>query len=691
MAYCFNPVCPQPQNSSVARFCQTCGTPLVLENRYRLVSLLGQGGFGRTFLAELADVKTADVETINAEALTVVSLQAPQRQCVVKQIHQSAAATRPRFRSEAERLRKLGDHPQIPRLLDAFETQLGQFLVQEFAPGENLQQQVEKKGPWDEDEVRSLLKSLVAVLQYVHSFQIIHRDIKPDNIVSSPGGRPMLVDFGSAKWVRQNPAKTVIGSAGYAAPEQSMGQATFASDIYSLGLTCLHMLTAVHPFGLYSAAEDRWVWRDYLTSPIEPRLAQVLDQMVARSLQQRYESMDQVDLDLKFSQRLLLSTPKQLFTQAKKSMPGLRTFIQTEGRAAVARLISGGSVQSLSSAEDANALSRVTQSWRRSHRLAPGIGLTQALAVRPDGQMLASGGSDGAVRLWELSSGQLTHTFARRRLIGSGHRGAISALAFHPDGLALYSASADGTVKEWNLAERRLLNTLPVYGWTPADLLVTPDGKQLMSANRDGKIVVWEIASLLPTAQLSQHQRCVNAIAFSPGNTYSNGLLISASDDGTVKLWKQEPKDDHLAPQLTKTITLPEETAARKGMGGIGAEKARAIAVAARPTSQHGQQLVVATEHTVLLYHIDAYLEVSTPITLCQSAAAISAIALNAEALLAVGSEDRQLALWQLTTGDRVAELAHDWGVRAIAFSPDGKALVTASADEVISIWQRET
>ena len=683
MAYCFNPVCPQPQNPSAARFCKTCGTALILENRYRLISLLGQGGFGRTFLGEPVGERPNHLGHV--------------KKCVIKQINKSILTDASGFQAEADRLRKLGEHPQIPRLFDAFENDWGQFLVQEFAPGKNLHQQVASRGPWNEDDVRSLLTSLVAVLQYVHGFQIIHRDIKPENIVSQPNGSPMLVDFGSAKWVRQAPAKTVIGSAGYASPEQSMGQATFASDIYSLGLTCLNLLTGVHPFDLYSAAEDRWVWKDFLPAPVGPNLAQVLDKMVARALQQRYASMEQVEQDLKTSQNSLMGTPQQLLAKAKESLPGLKSFLKpgAEGKANSTILASEKKTGMLPAGKRRRLSQHLseskTQPWRRIHRLAPGIGLTQAIALSPNGQLMVSGSSDGAIHLWRFPQAQLIHTFPRRRLIGNGHRGGITALAFHPDGRALYSASEDGTIKEWDVAERQLLNTLPTSGWTPTDLRVTKDGTQLVSAHSDGKIVVWAIESLLPVTQLLQHQRCVNAIAFSQNIVNREGLIVSASDDGTIKLWKPISPGNQTEFRLAKSFTLlSSKSNLRKGLGRASESKLRAITLAIRPTSQDTQQLVVATEHTVLLYHLNVYLEVSEQTTLCKSESLITAIALSTEAQLAVGTEDRRLTLWDLMGERQIAELTHDWGVSAITFAPDGRSLITASADEVISIWQRD-
>ncbi|MEL7067936.1 MAG: WD40 repeat domain-containing serine/threonine-protein kinase [Cyanobacteria bacterium J06581_3] len=703
-AYCPNPTCPRPQNPDAAKFCDACGTDLLLADRYRLVALLGEGGFGRTFLAE----NWAEGE------LRCVVKQVFAGQVSAGRVSSKAIAANTAFEDEAERLRQLGKHPQIPRLLDAIETESGQYLVQEFAPGQNLQQQVEEKGPWDEAGVRSLLKSLVAVLQYVHSFQVIHRDIKPANIAASANllgsdvaGRlkkspPMLVDFGSAKWVRQAPAKTVIGSAGYAAPEQSMGQATFASDVYSLGLTCLYLLTGVHPFQLYSAVEDRWVWRDYLSAPLDARFVEVLDGMVARSLQQRYASMDEVELALKGSQNLLAGSPQEmpqrLLERAKASVPGLKSLLQKgSDRASVGSKQNALQNALASGQRGAIAGDRqpASQQWERRYRLAPNIGLTNDLAMSPNGREFASGSNDGSIHLWQVTDARLVHTFPRKRLVGKGHSGAISALAFHPDGRVLYSASADGTIKEWDLITRQLLNTLPVQGWTLTDLAITPDGSQLMGASRDGKIVVWEIASLLPVTQLTQHQQCVNAIAFATikSRTARNAsILVSASDDGTLKLWQPSAEPGKPSFQLTRTANLRQVTLAQQGGKRLTLKDGGAIALAVSPdqSALSDRHVAVATSTgAVLLYSIDRYLDISGPLLLTQSSQQITSLAMSKAQYLAIGTDDRVLTLWSVETAECVAQLKHDWGVGAIVFTPDGRSLITASADEVISIWRR--
>ncbi|KAF3884096.1 serine/threonine protein kinase [Tolypothrix bouteillei VB521301] len=265
MSYCLNPNCPKPTaNHSNNKFCTTCGSKLLLAERYRAIKLLGQGGFGRTFLA-------------------IDEYKPSQRHCVVKQLLPQAQGTNTLnkaselFKLEAERLDELGhNHPQIPELLAYFTQESQQYLVQEFIDGQNLAEEVTNNGVYSEKQIIALLRNLLPVLQFVHGKQVIHRDIKPENIIRRRDGELVLVDFGASKTTTRTALTvtgTAIGTAGYTAPEQALGKATVSSDIYSLGVTCLYLLTGVEPFELFDVTEGEWVWRDYLSTQLSSNLA----------------------------------------------------------------------------------------------------------------------------------------------------------------------------------------------------------------------------------------------------------------------------------------------------------------------------------------------------------------------------------------------------------------------------------
>lgn len=643
MSYCLNPACPQPQNPAVAKYCQTCGTPLFLANRYRAVSLIGQGGFGRTLLAQVVGTERQETQPEEHLANCVIKQRVPRQNQSDKTDTELSAA----FQQEAERLRQLGEHPQIPQLLDYVETKLGQFLIQEGIAGPNLEQRLEAEGPWAEPLVRELLESLLTVLEYVHSFQIIHRDIKPANIIWATSAPPVLVDFGAAKQLArlESPQTgTVIGSAGYAAPEQTMGQAVFASDLYSLGVVCIHLLTGLHPFDLYSVSEDRWVWQNYLTQPVTPQLAQVLDGLLARSLQQRYPTAAAATLALKTHRYSL----KPILNQVRSRL----TSTLWEAATASKRLTPKTTLRE-------HPITPSPLTWQCRYRITAPIGLTQALTISPDSHTLATAGQDGAVRLWNLALGECLHTFQRGRLLGGGHRDRVTALQFHPDGRVLYSSSEDGTLKEWDVGQYQLLNTLPTQGWTPTALGLTADGKTLISAGVAGQITLWDIATLTPRQTLASHREQVSALVT------TDVQLASASWDGTVRLW-------HL-PDL-------------KPIKSFKAHDGRVTALALRPENDY--LVSGGSEGRVKRWSLSGQL-VQRPLYTATSG--ITALALcPGTPYLAVGSGDSLLTLWQIGTGDCIAKIEHGWGLVALAFAPDGQTLVTSSADEVISVWQNK-
>ncbi|MEI2422557.1 protein kinase, partial [Arthrospira platensis SPKY2] len=137
---------------------------------------------------------------------------------------------------EAQCLELLGKHSQIPELLAYFTADNRQYLIQEFIKGETLQEKLDNQGTFSENQIISLLNDLLPVLYFVHKHKVIHRDIKPENIIRRASDKKLvLVDCGTSKQVRRTSA--------YCAPEQAMGKPQYGSDLYSLGVTCLYLLT----------------------------------------------------------------------------------------------------------------------------------------------------------------------------------------------------------------------------------------------------------------------------------------------------------------------------------------------------------------------------------------------------------------------------------------------------------------
>lgn len=285
MSYCLNPNCLSPRNPENAENCQRCQSRLLLNDRYRPLDPIGRGGFGRTFKA-------------------IDEYKPSKPNCVIKQFHgkgfDNAAKAKELFHREAELQENLGKHPQIPELLALCPQDNYLYLVQEFIDGRNLNQELKEEGTFSEDKIWKLLEDLLPVLQFIHENQVIHRDIKPENIIRhSVEDRLFLVDFGIAKLATEAilaKTGTVIGSEGYTAPEQHEGKPRFASDLYSLGATCYHLLTYADPSRLLYSWVD---WQKELRDKLEIRdisdeLIDVLNKLLQPDISQRYQSAEYV-------------------------------------------------------------------------------------------------------------------------------------------------------------------------------------------------------------------------------------------------------------------------------------------------------------------------------------------------------------------------------------------------------------
>jgi len=540
---------------------------LLLQERYRLLKQIGKGGFCKTFLA-------------------VDEGQFPPIPCVVQELSLESETFK-NFQQKAQKLGELGNHPQIPALLAYFQQNGHFYLVQELIAGTNLAQVVEEEGAFNETQIWQLLKDLLPVFQLMSDRHIIHRDIKPHNIIRrspiSKNGDFVIVDFSTAKIVTEIDrltSETSIGSPEYAAPEQARGEAVFASDLYSLGVTCIYLLTQIPPFDLFDIANDSWVWQQYLTTKVSDRLAQILNKLLQNAVNCRFQSADEV------MQAMGMECKTQNF-----KLPN--------------------------------------PPWRCLHTLTGHSGTlssVNALAISPDDYTLASASDDKIIKLWDLNTQKVLATL-------SGHSQAVKSVAFSPDGKILATAGDDKTIKLWQVETLQEICTLLRHLQAVKSVAFSPDGQILASGSWDKTIKLWDVNTGTEICTLTGHQLKVNSVAFSP----QGQLLASASYDRTIRLW-QIPK---------------------RGEG-------------------------------TLIQNRPCYSLLST---LSGHAWAVLTVAFSPDGqILATGSDDNTIKLWEVNTGQLICTLVgHSWSVVAVAFTADGETLLSASCDKTVKLWRLST
>ncbi|MBF2077317.1 MAG: serine/threonine protein kinase [Synechococcales cyanobacterium T60_A2020_003] len=661
MLCCLNPTCTKPQNLDDARVCISCGAPLIasLRGRYRPTMLLGQGGFGRTYLA-------TDEDRLGSK-------------CVIKQFSPQVQGTKSLqkavqlFNQEAVRLHELGEHPQIPTLLAYFEQDTYLYLVQQFIEGLSLAQQVRRQGPFSEQQIRNVLNDILPVLQFIHTHQVIHRDITPSNILRRQiDQRLMLIDFGVAKQITQNSGAltgTRIGTEGYAPLEQfRSGKAYPASDLYSLGATCLHVMTGTRPDNLYDPLQGRWIWRDYLNRqgrPVSDRLAMVLDKLLRDLVNERYQSAQDVLTDLNAD--VAIATPLPVTPAAagssRTSTPGRASVspgvtlppssasplsnaatnldlpsgltqakaAKTSGIPSGVKLSKQGCIYTLTghsswitcvalSADNQTVATSSLDNMIKTWNLGTGELLTthsghtraiNAIAISPSGRVLVSGSDDYTIKLWNVQTGELRGTL-------SGHTRDVNAIAISPDGRILASGGEDRTIRLWMLATGALLRTLMGVAGMVKAIAISPDGRVLVSGGLDNKIKVWSLQTGEQLTAWNAHNHSVNCVAVSPDNT----TLVSASKDRKVKLWNLK------TGELIRTFV------------GHSRDVNTVCFVPKRP-------------------------------------------------LIVSGSADATIQFWDINTGESVITLReHSDSVNSIAVTSHGKILVSGSSDKSLKIWK---
>lgn len=647
MSYCFHPHCQNPENDRSADRCRSCGSTLLLKSRYRILQPLSRGTGHRTFLA-------------------LDEHRPSQPNCTIQQF---SATSRGEIEGAINLIEAACEHPQLPDFFASFTDEGYLYLVQDYVEGENLAEELESAGNFSDRQIRELLEDILPVLQWMHDRQLIHGDLKPENLIRREADhRLMLVDLGSVrptKGKRNTLSGTAMGSAEYAAPEQLQGRAIPSSDLYSLGAICIGLLTDMTPFNLFDPQTDTWMWRSHLQTRVSPQLGRIIDRLLQASLRDRYRSAAEVLADL----------------QARDGLPQV---VRKLARWDLAATVGAGIAIALTALTPRSPAPIPAPSFQSSptptprlynlplrpsspgtHTLSSAWGSVWSVATSPDGRVLVTGGADGTIQIRQLNQTCLKSASCNPTQLLVGHSAAVWAVAVSPDGRFLASASKDKTVKLWNLQTGDPIDTLYGHGGEVFDVAFSPDSRTLASVGEDGAVRLWN--TNLPYGQsrtvalrqtLRGHTHEVKSVAFLP----DGDRLVTGSADKTVKLWD-----------------VP--------MGRAIAQFEQSAAVWSVAISPDGRTLASSNaDGSIALWNMAIGLPIKTIAR--QKPASQSLVFSPDGQTLASADAHGTIELWRVKTGCRRSLLKHHSGWVDLAFSPDGQTLFSGSYDETIKLWQ---
>ncbi len=593
---------------------------------YRLIRLLGHGGFAGVYLGEHIHLNTL-------AAIKVLDTRLAEDEII-------------QFRNEARTIARL-EHPHIVRVLDFGVEDRTPFLVMSYATNGTLRQRHPKGTHLSPEDVLPYIKQVADALQYAHNEKLIHRDVKPENMLLDRNNEILLSDFGLAMATysssRESP-RDVSGTIAYMAPEQTRGKPRPASDQYALGIVVYEWLCGTRPFqGSYEEVAIQHVLNPpqplhELVPTISPAVEAVVLKALAKDPHERYACVR--DFANAFEQACQgTQPPVEIFEFASPTS------------------------QPSSSSKPA------TITPRQGNTLSTDRGpsaMVYAVVWSPDRRHIASGGHDRMVHVWDATTGVTSFVY-------HGHTAGVTTIAWSPDGNYIASASLDKTVQVWDINTCQKISSYDGHAGMVYAVGWSPDGKRIASSSgggADNTIHIWDTASGQNILTYRGHSYWTRAVAWSP-----DGKLIASGSLREVQVWN--------ASEGRKASSY------RGHEGWI-----RAVA-----WSPDGKRIASASEDkTVQIWEITKGKQLAT---YRGHADRVSILAWSPDGKrIASVSKDNIVQVWDAEhppainvtrtqlQGNVQTFRAHTDSVHAVVWLPDGKHIASASGDRSVQVWQ---
>jgi WD40 repeat protein/tRNA A-37 threonylcarbamoyl transferase component Bud32 len=698
---------PQPRRGQRQRIPPADGLACLVGD-YELLEQIGQGGMGVIYKAR----------QLSLQRLVALKMIRPDRL--------ASPVDLLRFRTEAEAVASL-DHPHIVPIYEVGEYAGQHYFSMKLIEGGSLAQHLPRL-LGDLPAGVGLLAAVARAVHYAHQRGLLHRDLKPGNILLDAQGRPHVTDFGLVKRLEPRAAEAsltqqgmIVGTPNYMAPEQAVSQAgvSTAADVYSLGAILYELLTGRPPF---RAATPLDTLRHVLEQ--EPPRPRSLNRLVDRDLEtvclkclhkdppRRYASAEALADDL---ERWRKGEPIQARPVSRRE----RVLKWVRRRPALASLVALLVVVFLAGVTGVSwQWQRAEGEYRKARDLAEARGRTTyavSIALAYVEWRAANAGRAEQILAecrpelcgWEWH--YLRRLFRVRQLASRyGHAKGVLAVAFSPDGARVASAGEDGIVKVWH--PRDLREALTLRGHTAAvrAVVFSPDGRRLASGGDDGTVRVWDAAHGKELARWSGHKAGVTGLAFDPRGRHlaSTG---GKPTKGEMKLWNAStgkalagmtwfhlqaavafsPDGKYLATAGAEDIVALWDAATFEPWGTFRVQHQRSVSWTSVGFSADGLWVAAGSpDGLVRVWDMAKAREFFSAQTPTQAGVAGLAFCGRDSRFLVAATAENTVLGWYMKSGKPAFTLrGHRRAVTAVACSPNGRRLVSGSLDRTVKLW----